>query len=132
MKTYIAYSKKLDLHKIGRSKNPEQRILSLKNNHKDIELKYIININVEQSFHVHFSEKLIKVGLEKEWFKLDEDDLAWLEGVSNLDNHQLILLQAQFSKYIGIYETVAKEKRIVRMNKKIEKYSRLLAELKTK
>lgn len=73
IQTYVVFSR--GLYKIGKSKNVETRLKSLKTANPDIELLYLINEDVEKELHLRFKDSKYK----NEWFRLTENDLLIIE-----------------------------------------------------
>jgi hypothetical protein len=73
-KTYIMYDPDLNLYKIGKTININQRKLALKIKHKNILCLYFCEMDIESFVHKFHSRKRIK----KEWFDLNEEDIKEL------------------------------------------------------
>jgi hypothetical protein len=78
--TYIMYDKPSKLYKIGKSVNPKRREKTLRSSVPFITMLGIIDKNVEKQLHDKFSDKR-KRG---EWFKLNNQDILFLENTFNI------------------------------------------------
>lgn len=72
MYTYIM--KSVDLHKIGKAMNPQERLKGFQTGNPYIELVKTIEGNYESYLHQKYKDKRVT----GEWFKLTEDDIKYL------------------------------------------------------
>lgn len=79
MKTYVIKNKRTGLLKIGRSKNPKQRIYQIDQIRGDCELIIEIDKDCESLLHHLF----YKSHVSGEWFLLSDKDLIDIEGYKN-------------------------------------------------
>lgn len=79
MKTYVIKNKRTGLFKIGRSKNPQQRLLQIDQIKGDCELIITIDRDCESLLHNCF----YKSHISGEWFLLSEEDLIDIENYKN-------------------------------------------------
>jgi hypothetical protein len=75
-KTYVFYDSINNLYKIGKSVNPEIRIISLSSPVK-LKIIHIIDRDVENTLHKHFKNKRI----HNEWFKLTKSDIKYIKSI---------------------------------------------------
>lgn len=77
---YITGSTETNIYKIGLSANPEQRVKNIngssnqKNDYQKIYEVHNMNLS-EKSLHLKYKEQR----LNGEWFKLNQEDLDWIE-----------------------------------------------------
>jgi len=73
-KTYIIKDDISGYYKIGRSKNPKNRLKQVCPTYSTPLLVYVINDDYESMLHKQFNHKRVK----GEWFNLDSYDLEWI------------------------------------------------------
>lgn len=74
VKTYIAYDFNTGLYKIGRSKDPKNRVKALKTGNTGIIILFYCAGNIENQLHKRYSLNR----RQQEWFNLSEDDIIAL------------------------------------------------------
>jgi hypothetical protein len=78
MFVYLMASSLNGLHKIGISKDPHKRLLSIKWHVPDVRLLDFVLVESERIWEKDLHEQFYKKRVFGEWFRLDDSDLTYI------------------------------------------------------
>jgi len=90
--TYIFYSDRYKMYKIGRSSNIDGRLKTLEREYGHLELFFETDIDIELFLHKSFDSKRYRLGKSTEWFKLSKEDFILIDKFRIMDSSK----QSQF------------------------------------
>jgi hypothetical protein len=79
-----------NLYKIGQSENIDVRLRIIKQKHFDVSLVLLFPFNIEVRLHRKFQSNKLRFKNEREWFKLTNEDISWLNQLSTLQKEDVI------------------------------------------